>query len=69
MKATTRLKTVISEIPNFRRQNRQLYDLESILLIGIIPVLCGAETWNQMDEYAESKEQKMLLKIFPYSIQ
>ncbi len=60
MKDTTRLKTVFSQIPDFRRQNRQLYDLESILLIGIISVLCGAETWNQMEEYAEAKEEFLL---------
>jgi predicted transposase YbfD/YdcC len=63
MKDTTRLKTVFSQIPDFRRQNRQLYDLESILLIGIISVLCGAETWNQMEEYAEAKEEFLLTFI------
>ena len=43
-------------MPDFRRSHKQLYDLESILLIGIISVICGAETWKQMVQFAKSKE-------------
>lgn len=57
MKATSRLKTVFSQIPDFRRSHKQLYDLESILLIGIISVICGADSWNEMENYAHAKEE------------
>lgn len=54
---TTKLKTIFGQIPDFRRQHKQLYDLESILVIGIISVLCGANSWDEMEEYAQSKEE------------
>ena len=57
MKATNKLKTVFGQINDFRRLNKKVYDLESILLIGIISVICGAETWNEMEHYANSKEE------------
>jgi hypothetical protein len=60
MKEATKLKTVFGQIPDFIRQHNKLYDLESILLIGTISVLCGAETWNQMQEYAPVKEEFLL---------
>lgn len=57
MKESEKLKTIFGQIPDFRRQHRQLYNLESILLIGIISVLCGADSWSNMEEYAYSKEE------------
>ena len=57
MKDTKKLKTIFGQIPDFRRQHKQLYELESILLIGIISVLCGANSWNEMENYAHSKEE------------
>jgi len=56
LKATNKLKTIFGQIPDFRRSHKQLYDLESILLIGIISVICGADSWNEMENYARSKE-------------
>lgn len=57
MNTTNKLKTIFGQIPDFRRTHKQLYDLESILLIGIISVICGAESWNEMEDYAYSKEE------------
>ena len=57
MKTTNKLKTIFSQIHDFRRSHKQLYDLESILLIGIISVICGADSWNEMENYAQSKEE------------
>ncbi|WP_299668583.1 ISAs1 family transposase [uncultured Polaribacter sp.] len=54
---TNKLKTVFGQLPDFRRSHKQLYDLESILLIGIISVICGADSWNEMENYARSKEE------------
>lgn len=45
---------------DFRRPHKRLHDLDSILLIGIISVICGAETWNQMEDYAYAKEEFLL---------
>ena len=56
LKNTDKLRTIFGQIPDFRRSHRQLYDLESILLIGIVSVISGAETWNEMEDYARSKE-------------
>jgi predicted transposase YbfD/YdcC len=57
LKTTHKLKTIFGQIPDFRRSHKQLYDLESILLIGIISVICGADSWNEMENYANSKEE------------
>lgn len=57
MKTTNKLKTIFGQVPDFRRSHKQLYDLESILLIGIISVICGADSWNEMENYAQSKEE------------
>lgn len=57
MKTTKKLKTIFGQIPDFRRSHKQLYNLESILLIGIISVICGADSWNEMENYANSKEE------------
>lgn len=56
MENTNKLRTIFGQIPDFRRSHRQLHDLESILLIGIVSVISGAETWNEMEDYAHSKE-------------
>lgn len=56
MKKSNKLKTIFGQIKDFRRIHKQLHDMESILLIGIISVICGAETWNEMEQYAHAKE-------------
>ena len=56
LEVTNKLKAVFGQITDFRRSQRKLYDLESILLIGIISVICGAESWNEIEEYALAKE-------------
>jgi hypothetical protein len=60
IKNINQLKTVFGQIKDFRRSHKRLHDLESILIIGIISVICGAETWNQMEEYAGAKEEFLL---------
>jgi hypothetical protein len=56
LKTTNKLKTIFGQIPDFRPSHKQHYDLESILLIGIISVICGANSWNEMENYGRSKE-------------
>lgn len=55
MKDTSKLKTIFGQMTDFRRSHRQLYDLETILLIGITSVVSGAESWNEIEDYANAK--------------
>ncbi|RLD38000.1 MAG: hypothetical protein DRI74_05150 [Bacteroidetes bacterium] len=36
---------------------KPITQLRRLLFIGIISVICGAETWKQMVEFATSKEE------------
>ncbi len=51
-----KLTTVFQQIDDPRRDLGQLHNLNDILVIGIISVISGAETWNNMEEYAHAKE-------------
>jgi hypothetical protein len=62
-KTPTTLKTIFGKIPDFRRSLKQLYDLESILLIGVISVICGADSWNEIESYANSKEKFLIERV------
>jgi len=50
------LKDIFGKIEDHRSHINQLHDPVDILLIGIIAVICGAETWEQMVRFAKSKE-------------
>lgn len=56
LKTTNKLRAVFGQIPDFRRDHKRLHDLEDILLIGIISIICGANSWNEMERYACAKE-------------
>ena len=49
--------SIFGSIKDPRSHINQLHDLVDILLIGIISVISGAETWKQMVEFAISKEE------------
>lgn len=57
LKTTSKLKSIFGKIDDPRSDINKLHNLEDILLIGIISVICGAETWKQMVEFADSKEE------------
>lgn len=57
MKTPERLKTVFSRIEDHRRDITKLHNLEDILLIGVMSVICGANTWNEIESYARAKEE------------
>ena len=48
--------SIFGTIEDSRNHINQLHNLIDILLIGIISVISGAETWKQMVEFARSKE-------------
>lgn len=56
MKNTEKLMLIFSQIDDPRSHINKLHDLVDILLIGLISVICGAETWEQMYSFAKSKE-------------
>jgi len=51
-----KLKSIFSHVEDPRRDLTNLHRLDDILLIGIISVICGANTWNEMQQYALEKE-------------
>lgn len=46
-----------TDLTDPRSHINRLHEFNDILLIGIIAVICGAETWKQMEEFAYSKEK------------
>jgi predicted transposase YbfD/YdcC len=66
---TSKLLTIFAQIDDPRSHINKLHELEEILLIGIISVMCGAETWEHMVSFSKSKEEflKTFLKL-PHGI-
>ena len=60
-----KLISIFGSVEDPRSHINQLHSLVDILLIGIISVICGAETWKQMVDFAYSKEEflKKFLKL------
>jgi hypothetical protein len=56
MEEQTGLTTIFDRLNDPRRDLGKQHKLNDILVIGIIAVICGAETWNNIEEYAEAKE-------------
>lgn len=56
METTDELKSIFSRIDDPRSDINKLHKLEDILLIGIISVICAADTWKNMETYARAKE-------------
>jgi predicted transposase YbfD/YdcC len=47
--------SIFTQIDDPRRDLTRLHNLNDILLVGIISVICGADTWNEMEQYAVEK--------------
>ena len=62
MKAGSNIVSIFRQVEDPRSHINQLHNLIDVLLIGIISVISGAETWKQMIEFARSKEE--FLKTF-----
>jgi predicted transposase YbfD/YdcC len=56
LEITNKLASIFSQIDDPRRDLTKLHQLNDILLIGIISVICGADSWNEMELYAQEKE-------------
>jgi len=62
MKTEKNLRSILGQIDDPRRDLTKLHNLNDILLIGIIAVICSADTWNEIEQYALEKED--FLKTF-----
>ena len=56
MKSDSKIISIFKQVEDPRSHINQLHNLIDILLIGIISVICGADTWKQMVGFAKSKE-------------
>lgn len=54
--------SIFDKIEDPRSDINRLHNLVDIILIGMISVICGAETWEHMTRFAKSKE--VFLKSF-----
>lgn len=57
LKTTNELRSIFTQIDDPRSDINKLHKLEDILLIGIISVICAADTWKNMETYAKVKEE------------
>jgi len=56
LKISNNFKSIFSQIDDPRSDINKLHRLDDILLIGIIAVICAADTWKDMETYAKAKE-------------
>lgn len=56
IKIVNKLRSIFGRMDDPRRDVARLHKLNDILLIEIIAVTCGAETWNNIQEYVCAKE-------------
>lgn len=56
MKTITEIKSIFSSIEDPRSDINKLHKLEDILLIGIISIICAADTWKNMETFAKARE-------------
>jgi predicted transposase YbfD/YdcC len=51
------LLDIFKRIEDNRRDLSKLHELNDILVMAVIAVICGADTWNEIEEYCEAKEE------------
>lgn len=56
LKTANELRSIFSQIDDPRSDINKLHKLEDILLIGIISVICAADTWKDMESFAKGRE-------------
>ena len=52
-----KLLSSFKQIEDNRRDLSKLHDLNDILVMAIVAVICGADTWNNIEEYCQAKEE------------
>ena len=54
---TIKLAAIFSQVKDPRRDLLKLHTLNDILLISTLAVICGADTWKDIETFATSKEE------------
>lgn len=54
---TVKLLSIFRQIEDHRRDISKLHDLNDILVMAIIAVICGADTWDNIEEYCQAKSE------------
>jgi hypothetical protein len=49
------LEACFGDLPDPRVQGRCEYNLIDIVLVAVCGVLCGAESWSEVEEFGETK--------------
>lgn len=57
MNSDNKLVSIFGQLEDHRSHINRRHNLGDILLMGIISVICGAETWKQMVGFSTSKEE------------
>jgi len=57
MQEPTALLHLLEQIPDPRSNQGKRHELEELLLIAVIAVLCGAEDWTGIELFAKSREE------------
>jgi predicted transposase YbfD/YdcC len=52
-----KLLSIFKQIEDSRRDISKLHDLNDILVMALIAVICGADTWNNIEQYCKAKEE------------
>ena len=60
MEASNELVRIFSNIEDPRKDINLRHNLIDIIVIGIVSVICGADTWEHMTLFARSKEQFLM---------
>ena len=50
------LQEFSSYVPDVRNEKNQVYTVEEIVFIAMVSVLCGAETWNEIEIFGNSHQ-------------
>ena len=49
-------QSYFEQLEDPRSHINKLHSLNDILVLGVVAVICGAQTWKQMEEFSKSKE-------------
>ena len=50
------LQEFSSYVPDVGSEKNQVYTVEEIVFIAMVSVLCGAETWNEIEIFGNSHQ-------------
>ena len=49
------LISLFGDMPDPRLDRKKLHNLEDIIIIAILAVICGAESWVEIEEFGEAR--------------